>query len=588
MMNKRMGRIGALLCCMAMMISAAPVRAESVDALKVLPAEAWASLTIRNVGELDNKLMALSQRLNTPVPMSPLEMLKGMMQLTGVNNDAGVAVVMMPMLNPGDPGSAIAILIPCSDYAAMTANMSVEEAVGGVSRCMLMGTEESYIAQHGDYAVLSESAAGVQAFLAAKANPTASAAWSKHELGRFGQDDITLHLNLKAILSSPMIQGFIQMVAMQGGGSFNPEDLAAADSATISVRIGENGINLGFYGQATEGSSLATLINSVKPSSDSLLQGLPGNDYLVATGMKGSQEVFAKLSEFYGGALANPMVAMQLNADAAKMQEVGTMVSALVADVRDVSWAVSTQPEGADGLLGITKVVTFSGDAQGKCAKMGEIITKLLGGMFTAPEAQEAVQHIAFNSGAETLAGVSVDQLAVALDKMQGVSEKDYEDVKALFGPEGIVLRMAAIDDNRVAVTLGGGAKLMETLAAQVKKGGAPLGSTDGIKKTGGLLPKAKTFEGYFSIDNAMKFATAAAKINNDMPPAPFPKTDIPVGVAGAPVGGVGYQVDVAVPIELVVAVKDYAMSMQGGGPPPSGEAPSEGAADTGSGDGEG
>ncbi len=588
MMNKRLGRMSALACCMAMMFSAAPVRAESVDALKVVPAEAWASLTIRNVGELDNKLMALAQRLNTPVPMSPLEMLKGMLQLTGVNNDAGVAIVMMPLLNPADPNSAFAVLIPCSDYATMTANMALEEPVGGVSRGMLMGAEESYIAQHGDYAVLSPSLAGVQAIMAAKSNPTASAAWSKHELSRFGQDDVTLHLNLKAIFASPMIQGIIQMATMQGGGSFNPEDLAAADSATISVRIGENGINLGFYGQATEGSSLATLINSVKPSSDSLLQGLPGNDYLVATGMKGSQEVFAKLSEIYGGALANPMVAMQLNADPAKMQEVATSVSALVADVRNVSWAVSTQPEGADGIIGITKVVTFAGDAKGKCAKMGEVISKLLGGMFTAPEAQEAVQHIKFTSGAETLGDVSVDQLAIAIDKMQGVSEKDYEDVKAFFGAEGLILRMAAVDDNRVAVTLGGGKKLMETLAAQVKKGGAPLGGTDGIKKTGGLLPKAKTFECYFSVDNAMKFATAAAKISNEMPPPPFPNTDLPVGVAGTPVGGIGYQLDVAVPIELVVAAKDYAMSMQGGGPPPSGPAPTGDAAEAGPADGEG
>lgn len=583
MKMKQMGRYGALACCMAMLISTVPVRAESVNALKSVPAEAWASLTIRNVGELDNKLMALAQRLNTPVPMSPLEMLKGMLQLTGVNHDAGVAVVMMPMLNPADPNSAFGILVPCSDFAAMTASMAMEEPVGGVSRCMLMGAEESYIAQHENYAILSPSAAGVQAILAAKSNPTSATAWSKHQLGRFAQDDITLHINLKAIVASPMVQGLMPMLA--AGGSFNPQDLNDLDSATVAVRVGENSLNVGLYYQVAEGSESANLMNSVKATTKSLLQGLPGGDYMFAGGLHGSKEVFAKYGEVYGGVLGNPMVAMNIGADPAQMQEVGTLVSALVANIRDVSFSANALPEGADGVMGMTKVVTFDGDAKGNCAKMGDIFTKLLGGMFTSAEAQEAVKNIKFKSGAETIGDVSVDQLAVALDQMEGVSEKDYNQMKKIFGAEGLLIRMAAIDDTRVAVTFGGGKAMMESLAARIKEGGAPLGADDGIKKVGGMLPKSKTLEAYFSIDNTMKFAAAAANAVNEMPPPPFPKVEVPVGVVGAPVGGVGFQLDVAVPMEMVVAVKDFAMSMQGGGPPPGGPATTPDAPESGDAD---
>ncbi len=565
---KRTGRCGAMASCLAMMITALPLQAESVNALKSVPAEAWASLTIRNVGELDNKLMALSQRLNVPVPMSPLEMLKGMLQLSGVNNDAGVAVVMMPMLNPTDPNSAFGILVPCSDYAAMTANMAPEEPVGGVSRCMLMGAEESYIAQHGNYAILSPSAAGVQAILAAKSNPTADTGWSKHQLGRFEQDDVTLNINLKAIVASPMVQGMLPMLA--ASGSFNPQDLNDLDSATVALRIGDNGINLGLYYQVAEGSPSANILGSVNPTSDSLLGGLPGGDYLFAAGLHGSKQAFAKYSEVYGAILGNPMMAMNLGADPAKMQEVGAKAAALVADVRDVSFSVSALPEGSDGLMGMTKVITFENDAKGKCAKMGEIVSSILGGMFQGEEAQEAMKHIKYQSDAENLGGISVDQLAVAIDKMEGVSEKDYNEMKSIFGPEGLLVRMAAIDDKRVAVTFGGGKNFMENVAGLVQGGDAPLGSNEGIKKVASLLPKSRSFEGYFSLDNTMKFATAASKAVNETPPPPMPPVEVPVGVVGAPIGSTGFQIDVAVPMEMVVAGKDFAMSMQGGGPPPS------------------
>lgn len=579
---KRMGRFGALACCMAVLISAMPVRAETVNALKAVPAEAWGSLTIRNVGELDNKLMALAQRLNTPVPMSPLEMLKGQLQLTGVNNDGGAAVVMMPMLT-GDPNNSFAVLIPCSDFEAMTANMAKEEAVGGISRCMLMGAEESYIAQNGGYAILSPSAGGAQAVLAAKSNPTVDSAWSKHQLSRFEQDDLTLHLNLKAIIASPMVQGMLPMLA--ASGSFNPQDLNDLDSLTISIRVGENGLNVGVYHQVVEGSESAKILTSVKPSTKSLLQGLPNGDYMFAGGLHGSKEAFGKYSQAYSSILGNPMLAMSIGADPAKMQEVGAKAGALVADVRDVSFSVSALPEGSDGLIGMTKVLTFEGDAKGKCAKMGEIISTLLTGMFTGEEAQEAVQHVKFSSGAESIDGMSVDQLAVAVDQMKGVSEKDYSQMKMVFGAEGILIRIAAVDDNHVAVTFGGGKGLMESVAGLVKGGDAPLGANEGIKKVGGLLPKAKTFEAYFSIDNTMKFANAASKAVDEMPPPPFPKVEVPVGIVGAPVGAGGFQIDVAVPMEMVVAAKDFAMSMQGG-PPPGAPTPDGDAQDAGDSDG--
>ncbi|NOX59927.1 MAG: hypothetical protein GXP29_13870, partial [Planctomycetes bacterium] len=320
MIGKTKRGFGVLACGLALLVSASSVRAESLNPLTAVPGEAWASLTIRNLGDLDNKLIALGQRLNAPMPGSPLEMLKAQLQLTGLNTDGGAAIVMMPFVGAPDPQNSMAILIPCADYAAMTANMALEPAVDGVSRCMLMGTEESYIAQMGGYAVLGPKAAGVQSLLATKGKPTIGSTWTKHQLTRFAQDDATLHLNLKAIVASPMVQGMLPMLA--ASGSFNPADLNDLDSIAVSVRLGQEGLNVGFYSGSIEGSPSAKLLQTLKPTTDSLLTGLPGGNYLLAFGMRGSQQSFSKGAESYKAMLANPMLAMAIQADPAKMQEV--------------------------------------------------------------------------------------------------------------------------------------------------------------------------------------------------------------------------------------------------------------------------
>ena len=47
------------------------------DALKVVPEKAAAFVIVNNLGDLNNKIEVLARRLGTPLPFSPLEMIKG-------------------------------------------------------------------------------------------------------------------------------------------------------------------------------------------------------------------------------------------------------------------------------------------------------------------------------------------------------------------------------------------------------------------------------------------------------------------------------------------------------------------------------
>ena len=60
---------------------------------QAVPADAWGMVAVRNLGELDKKLMMLGQATNNPMAgMSTLMMVKGMLGLmSGIDDSGGVA-----------------------------------------------------------------------------------------------------------------------------------------------------------------------------------------------------------------------------------------------------------------------------------------------------------------------------------------------------------------------------------------------------------------------------------------------------------------------------------------------------------------
>ena len=580
-MKRMLGTWGILSCCWAMafvpVVAAQEKETPAVskaDILAGVPGNAWAVLCVRNVGELDHKLMKLAQQLNVP-PMSPLSMAKGMLgMIEGVDDNGGVAMVLMPVPNIMDPSQGMAILVPCQDFTALTSMMEPEDVGEGVSRVLLAG-EESYIAPHGAFAVLGPSPAPLKAVLAAKDSPNFGKGMTKHQLERFAGDDLTLWINMEGLTADPGVQGMLTSLAMMSGGSFKTEELKDIQNLAMTVRLEQSGLRLGFYAGMKEDTEQAKTIASGPTGSKTLLTGLPQDDFVVAFGSEASKEQAAKSAKDFAGMLNNPMVAMQLQADPEKLKRLSDIVVGMVGGMRHLAFSISGLPAGPDGLIGLAKVVTVEGDAPAKCAQVAEIIQLISSGLVQgeqAGEVEEAMSMIKYTPAAETLGGVKVDHLAINIDQMEEVAEEDFAKVKKVVGKEGILFRMAAVDDKRIAATFGGGKERMQKVIELIKSGGAPLSADEGIKRVAATLPRQRSVEGYLAVDRLIATIITIAKAIDQAEGAPpaFPSINAPLALVGGPVGKGGYQVDVSLPMEFIVAAKDYAASAFGmgmGGP---------------------
>lgn len=567
MKRKRFSPLWVAAMMSVTIVMSAPRAQAAEDLLSAIPADAWAALTIRNVGEFDKKIISFSQQLNTP-PMSLLAMAKGMLGLvSGVNDDGGLAVVVMPLQNIMSPQDGLAIFVPVSDFGEMTSMLQPADAGDGMTKVMLAG-QEGYCAQRGAFAVLAEKPETIKLVMAADASTGLSNVWSAHQRERYQSDDVTLWINANAVFNNPMVTGMLQMFSQ---GQMDMAAMAAMKSISLATRLDKSGFALGMFYSMDESSPQGKAISASNATDDSLLTGLPKDDYVMAFGASMSAAEAAMAAEQFGKIANNPMLAA--NTDPQVLQTFASQLASVWGDLRGVSFSVSNTGGGGDGLIGFTKIVTVAGGAADKAKIVSELINSL-GTIIPMPDAQKVLKAVKYSAGAESIAGASVDHLDIDLGQVEDMSEEDAAMVKKVVGSEGLMFRIATVDDTHLAVTLGGGAARLEDVIGTVKGGDAPLSADAGITKMAKQLRSKRTSEGYLSADNLMKMATRISEqFGEDAPPA-MAEVNTPVAMVGGPVAAGEYQVDIAVPMEMIVAIKDMSMAAQshGGQPdPPSG-----------------
>jgi hypothetical protein len=567
-MKRMLMMCSGMLAGLALLAAPAPVaRAANMEILKAVPEQAWGVLIIRNLNELDQKLMGVSQQLNVE-PISVLNMAKATTGLmSGVNDKGSAALVFMggPAVM-ADPSQSLAILVPAQDYAGLTSGLAPEDAGNGISKVMLAG-QPSYVMQQGNYAVLGPAPAAVQTVAGAMGGAGIVANWSPHQQQRFAEDDLTLVINLKAILADQMISQMLQGIAAMSGGTMNIEELKETETIAVGIRIGKEGVRIGGYAGMRPGSASAGLMASVAPTAESLLAGLPADNYLVAFGMRGSEKVWAKYAETYSTMLKNPMYAAQTGVEPAKMAAIADRISGIMRDARDVSFSLSALPEGSDGMIGMTKIVSVSGGAAAKCNQVAELIKSLIQ-LAPAEEAKKALDLFKYTDGAETVAGVKISQLALHLDQAEWVTEDDYRKLQNVLGRDGLLFRLAPIDDQHIVATLGGGTGRLEKIIALAKGGETPLAANAGVKKAAAMLTDKRTAEGYLALDHLLSSLKEIQTMLGEPDAIPFevPKLDAPIAMTMSPVGEAGFQADLVIPMQAIAAAKDTAVTMQSQG----------------------
>src|SRR5690606_4089117 len=141
-------------------------------------------------------------------------------------------------------------------------------------------------------------------------------------------------------------------------------------------------------------------------------------------------------------------------------------------------------------VLGLTMVATVK-DAQawrGELRKGFERVKEIAAGVAKADGVEQAkidelTNAIVWQADAGEVGGASVDVLRVELEKISAVDAPTLGQIKAVTGPEGILVRVAAVGDNGIVITFGGGEERLAKVIELARANQAPLANSPKVRK---------------------------------------------------------------------------------------------------------
>jgi len=613
-----MGRSGTSVCAIlavSLLLSSVPFAAAQAPAvpresvLDAIPADAWAAVVVRDLKGLDEKIIAIGQELGLPVGPGtmigdPLMMLKGMLGASeGLDDKGSLALVLLKTEELSSEGllKSVVLLAPCTDskafleqFATSTAPADEQPSAAkepeggaetkpaelpkGVMKISLMG-KPSYGLAKGRIAVLAPEPAALRAYL--KGQGSIRAALSPDRVPLVEKKlDLFIWANIAG--AGPVIKdtiksslmGILLMASMSDPTLANQVQplitkvenfLDEAASLQLGFSVARTGFDLDLYMQAKPDTNLAKSIATRRASETSLLINLPAEKFILALGATAEtkpEEVKEGMSAI-NGLLDRP--AVKGACDPEKLAEFRKSLDELMqlsVGSGDASLTISRLPEGDDGMIGLIFVGRMPQEAKKRLDAVRKLIAAGLA-MVTDQDARKFLDAVTYKADAEKVGDIPVDQLCFDFTKISAIGENDIAGIKKIIGKEGVVVRLAALDEKHMAIFFGGGAKRVEEVAAIVKKGGeAPLAADAGIKAVAPFLPKGKRFfEMYVCVDtllNLINDAAMAAGEKHKPIPVEIPEIGAPLAVVGT-VGKDSQQINIYVPMKLVKSVKDVA-----------------------------
>lgn len=581
---------------------AAPANPMSI--LKAIPKDAAGMIVIRNLAELNQDIVGVARTLgfvlgpNGMFP-APLDWVKEMVGVTeGLNENDGLAFV---FLNASKAESLEAmsantvLMVPTKDHEKVIASLqgvSAEEA--GLFQVSLMG-EPAYAAPKGDYLLLGESAPVVTA--AIRSPGGIHEGMSPDRIEAYKSNDLFAWLvtanvseNVQKELGN-MLTGMM-MIA-------NPSDVEAAQQTTeqlmtfveessaysLGLAIDQRGLSFHFFFRAKDGTKLAGQLKGAQVPKHPLLMGLPNEPVVLAVGATAAQsdQTESQLRNALDRLLDENQPPAGVSGE--QVKSLKDMLVSLTTGVEWISVSVPNFPaEAGKGIVGFTAVmkVKDTGKWMSQAKKSFETGKQMIIAAAKSEEGVEAeavdqaAQGVQWKAKAETIAGAQVDQIVFDLSKFPDMTEEDTQQMKVILGPEGLMLRVLQVENDYLVLGFGGGGERLANVVELIKKGEAPLSTSDSIQKIAKRLPAANRIaEGYLNIDQLVSLiSTAMMQLGEPMMIPLVMRNAAPLALTAHKVDDSAQEVHVLLPMELVLSIKDAMMPLmqmfmgggQGGG----------------------
>lgn len=631
-------------CCLAIalfgtLLPAAPARGEGPkDALQLIPDDAWGFVVLKSLNNLDAKAIHLKELLGLqyPTPVTPMAL--GMLNLVDkVDSDQPVCIVLMDAKKYGggmNPGAATILLMPAKDAKALVQSLTPKDvepegeeeqqegkeggqkekegkkkegAAGeegleeGISKIKVMG-QTAYAAVKGKYVIVGQNQECVAT--AAKAKKSMADGFAEARLSALNGSDLYLSLSVKTVVGAtkdmwmPLLQMLTAPTDPEGKNvkTFVKllEEAAAFD---LSLKLDKGGFTVLALALPEKDSDLEKLMKDGKNMDKSLLAMLPSEKYLVATASTGG---YSEHSEKFGGQSWLADMVKQGGAKGLNEESIKTLDAELLKLARGSgpsAMCLSFQPEGADGMFGMTWVWQAKDpketvESLRKIYKTAWTVAEGGGKAKKATEKKEAddeeekegedeqegedeadakpaewkddlakvKENIIHAAEAETIDGIKVDTITVKLEGLGELLDVEADEIGLLQKVVGkeIVVRFGVADGKHFMLTVGGGKKRFEAACKHLKSPGESLDKEASIKESLGVLPGSRGFELFIAVDNVLQAIKAVAKTLGEEEefPVDMPTINAPLAISSAMIGSVA-QINIVIPTKLITAVKE-------------------------------
>lgn len=529
-----------------------------------------------------------------PPTNSIVSMIKqNMPMLAGIDPAGPLAVVLMPADNVFGLQQSVALIVSTQDPKGMITSLGGQPGDEGAWSINLFG-EQVFAATGQKRIVVAQTAE-----LAKKVASSRGGLDRKIQpemLKTLEGLDKAIWIDAKALLNlvKDQIDALVNMMravqaasgplgAKQGEATKKQVDLwvEGTSSLCFGVSLKKPGLAFRFGIAAKPGSELAQQIKVV-PTKASLLRGLPADQYLLALGQVAEPaQVRASMKTL------DPYLEMLDTLEGLDKERVGQLQSLLrewLPMATGLHLSLQSIGPGPDGLFALSVILDTSSSKQwlGLAAKAVKISKKLLADAsaeWIDDDVKMVVDAIAYDAEGESIGGVKVSHLKFDLSKIDALDEDDLEQVLKVIGKDGILFRLAEVDAKHVVVGFGGGAESMGRLIKSAGNDAAGLADDPGIKKVRAHLTSERAAEVYLSVDRIVNVISLVAKVLDEEEfPVKMPSIDAPLGISST--GGPEWnRVDVFIPTELMVAVKNAILGMMMGGGQPMPQSPSTSAA---------
>ena len=576
---------------------------DPIAVLKMIPADATGFVVLRDMKELSNDVVTLAGTLGLPMGANglfpaPLDWLKETAGIqAGLDETGSVALVLLncaDVQNSEEVAKKLVVLVPTNDAKRLLQMLQAQpdSQDKDIYAVNLMG-QASVATPKGRFLIVCQTPEALKAAMKAEGEGIVKI-MSPDRVAAYGACDLFAWGDLRGF-SKPLRDGvkntLLGMMAMaQPGAAEKGQEsvqklekfIDESREVSLGLSLGRSGLNISAYFRMDPASSMGAEMKASKASTDSLLVGLPDEPTVFALGIVVSHGEKSKVPDLVDTVLTSAGVSGHFGPE--QTTALKDSLTKVFGGVHLLSGSLANLP--ADAKLGLLSAVFVaqvddSDEFLTQSRKAFDVVKDVVNSTAakagdkqpdTAAAAKSVADAIQWKAKAEQVAGLSVDQIVVDAAKVPDVTPEDVQQIKGVLGPEGIVVRVAAVDKHHVVFVFGGGQERFAKVVDLAKKGEAPLGK-GAIQALNKRLPAGpRLVEGYLHVDQLLKLVTGVMAQSGQQQTMPFVmRNAAPIAFCVNRVSDSAQEIHIVLPTELILSIREamapiMQMFMGGGG----------------------